>query len=471
MITLQTPGTGFDDFESRIALGLCRVALDCVEPEQLVLEEVFDRYTIKMEIDESRTNDIAKSLAYWSIRTLSDQNLLLKTPGFRPLHLDTQAKGVADFGISIKKKPEELLEKYKLDSSQRLRKGAHDSSCGHEEGMFSSLLAFSPQLGQPPKRNNPTHQVNLSLCSLCGALGLLGTFSFQIGVSITRNRRLTKDKYFFMPRFRGQTNGNLLSSYVSTIKNVQPKLNNVPTNSALLAILSSYPHLGRVVQKHITETSTFPTFFVSRADNSGKAIRYQYFEERNADSEFMFLGDNPYNVAIAQNSYKNTEDNPKLLGLLSKTLQFKQNKDAVSFSREYVSTTEGKSLVYIETTKYISNEVLNMDEKLIEDSNIGAVSSMLRYFVRKRRFGYIDNLRSSRNYEEFQKHLLSAQRDAASIFHKDDKRVDDEGKPKPYMPNETNFRETLKALNGPDFERIKTLICLLAFSFSDRKEE
>lgn len=112
-----------------------------------------------------------------------------------------------------------------------------------------------------------------------------------------------------------------------------------------------------------------------------------------------------------------------------------------------------------------------MDEKLICDPNIGAVASMLRYFVRKRKFGYIDSLRSSRNYEEFQKHLLSAQRDAASIFHKDDKKVDDEGKPKPYMPNETNFCETLKALNGQDFEQVKTLICLLAFSFADKKEE
>jgi hypothetical protein len=204
----------------------------------------------------------------------------------------------------------------------------------------------------------------------------------------------------------------------------------------------------------------FPTFFVARADTVGNAPRYQLFEERNIDPELMFLGNNPYNVALAQSAYNFAENNPELLGLLSMTLQFKQNQDAVSFCRAYVSTTKGKNLVYKETTKYIGQEVLDMDEKLINDPNIGAVASMLKYFVKERRFGYVDNLRSSRSPEEFEKNLLSAQRDAASIYF-----GEKENRQKLHMPNEANFRETLKALNGADFERIKTLICLLAFSY------
>lgn len=468
MITLQTPGTGFDDFESRIALGLCRVALDCIDPEQVTLAESFDRYLVHIDIEENRKTHIAKSLAYWCIRTLSDQSLLLKTPGFRPLHLDKQAKGIADFGVLIRNKPEGILEPYKLDAPEHNRKGAHDSSCGHgEEGMFGSLLAFSPQLGQPPKRNNPTHQVTLRLCSVCGALGLLGTTSFQTGVPVSRNGRLTKERYFFMPRFRNQVTGSMLQAYIAGAKHIQPRLNNVPTNSAFLALLSFYPHIGRIIQGHLAKASILPTFFIARADTSGNAPRYQHFEERNVDAELMFLGDNPYNVALAQSTYRHTEDKPELLALLSKTLQFKQCQDAVSFCREYVSSTEGKQLVYKESTKYIAKEVLGMDEKLIDDPNIGAVASMLKYFVRERRFGYVDNLRSSRSPDEFEKHLLAAQRDAASIYYgtKYDKQ-----KRYIHMPNEANFRETLKALNGPDFDRIKTLMCLLAFSFSDKKE-
>lgn len=461
MIILQTPGTGFDDFESRIALGLCRVALDCVDSEQVTLEESFDRYLVHIDTEEDNETDIAKSLAYWCIRTLSDQNMLLKTPGFRPLHLDKQAKSIADFGIAIRNTSEEILERYRLNTPEHIRKGAHDSSCGHDDdGMFGSLLAFSPQLGQPPKRNNPTHQVTLKLCSVCGALGLLGTYSLQTGVPVNRNGRLTKERYFFMPRFRGRTSGSMLQAYIAGAKHIQPRLNNVPTNSALLALLSSYPHICRIIKEHLTKASILPVFFVARADSSGNAPRYQHFEERNIDAELMFLGNNPYNVALAQRAYRYTEDKPELLSLLSKNLQFKQNQDAVSFCREYVSTTEGRQLIYKESVKYIAKEVLGMDEKLIDDHNIGAVASMLKYFVRERRFGYVDNLRSSRSPDEFEKHLLSAQRDAASIYY-----GTEAGKPKPYMPNETNFRETLKALNGEDFERIKTLICLLAFSF------
>ncbi|MDA8214766.1 MAG: hypothetical protein M0Z64_05760 [Nitrospiraceae bacterium] len=413
-------------------------------------------------MEDNRKVEVAQSLGYWCIRTLSDQNLLLKTPGFRPLHLDKQAKGVADFGISIKDEPERILEQYRFDASEHIRKGAHDSSCGHGEGMFGALLAFSPQLGQPPKRNNPTHQITLKLCSVCGALGLLGTTSFQTGVPVSRNGKLTKERYFFMPRFKGRATGDVLQAYIAAVKHVQPRLNSVPANSALLALLSLYPHIGRIIQKHLARPS-MPAFFVARADSSGNAPRYQHFEERNIDAELMFLGNNPYNVALAQSAYRHAEDKPELLGFLSKTLQFRQNQDAVSFCREYMSATEGKQLVYKESIKYIAKEVLGMDEKMIDDPNIGTMASMLKFFVSKQKFGYVDNLRGSRTPEEFKKHLLSAHRDAASIYSKPNDKKDKEEKWL-YLPNENNVREFLKLLEC-NFEQVKTLTCLLAFTY------
>lgn len=462
MIVLQTPGTGFDDFECRIALGLCRVALDCVEPELLILEENFDRYLVHIDMEENRKGEVAQSLGYWCIRTLADRNLLLKTPGFRPLHLDKQARGVADFGIFIKKEPEKILERYRLDAPERIRKGAHDNTCGHGEGMFGALLAFSPQLGQPPKRNNPSHQITLKLCSTCGALGLLGIASFQTGLQVSRNGKFTKERYFFMPRFKGRTTGDVLQAYIAAVKHIQPRLNSIPSNTALLALLSLYPHIGRIIQKNLAKSS-IPAFFVANADSSGNAPRYQHFEETNIEAELTFLGDNPYNVALAQSSYRRVEDWPELLGLLSKTLQFRQCRDALSFCREYVSVTEGNQLIYWESAKYLAKEVLDMDEKLIEDPNIGAVASMLRFFVSKQKFGYVDNLRGSRTLDEFEKQLLSAQRDAASIYGKPDDKKDKDEKWL-YLPSDNNIREFLK-LAGKNFEQVKTLTCLLAFTY------
>jgi len=481
MITLQTPGTGFDDFESRIALGLCRVALDCVEPEQVTLEESFDRYLVRIDIGENKSIGIGKALSIWGIKVLSSEDTLNKIPGFRPKEIydHTNKKGKLTIGYSTKmakfsqnlfKDPMSILSNYLTTSSDRKREGAHASTCGHtdSEPIFNATLGMSPQIGKPYKRNNITNQINLHLCASCGALGLLGTTSFQTRVPVSRNGRLTKECYFFMPRFRCQTTGSVLQSYIAGAKHIQPRLNNVPTNSALLAILSSYPHVGRIIQKHLEKASILPTFFIARADTSGNAPRYQHFEERNIDAELMFLGDNPYNVALAQSAYRYTEDKPELLALLSKTLQFKRNQDAVSFCREYVSTTEGRQLVYKESVKYIAKEVLDMDEKLIDDPNIGAVASMLKYFVSKQNFGPVDYLRGSQTPGEFAKYLLDAHRKAAGIYSKPDEKKKEEEKWL-FLPTENNVREVLK-LSESNFEQVKILTCLLAFTYW-RKED
>lgn len=478
MITLQTPGTGFDDFESRIALGLCRVALDCVEPEQVTLEESFDGYLVRIDIDDDQK--IKDVLSLWIIRTISSEDFLQKIPGTRPKEIydgwstykktgkKVKRKGhaskLAELGVQTRAGTLKISDLYKADVSREPRKGSHDTVCGHKiERIIGAILAFSPQLGSPPIRNNPVRSTEPpDLCPYCAALGLIGTSSFQIGITISKNGRWTTEKYFFIPRFRGAITGNVLLTYIAAVKNIKPMLNSIPINSTLLALLSLYPHVGRIIQKHHREEA-LPSFFIARADTSGNAPRFQHFKERNVDNELMFLGDNPYNVALAQSAYRYTEDKPELLGLLSKTLQFKRNQDAVAFCREYLSMTEGKQFVYRKSIEYIAKEVLGMDEKLIDDPNIGAVASMLKYFVSKQKFGYVDNLRGSRTCEEFEKHLLSAQRDAASIYGKPDDKKDKEEKWL-FLPNDNNVREFLKLLGG-NFEEVKTLTCLLAFTY------
>ncbi len=478
MITLRTPGTGFDDFESRIALGLCRVALDCVEPEQVTLEESFDRYLVHVDIDEKENVSIGKSLAFWGIKVLSSEDTMNRIPGFRAKEIYDRKnkKGKLTIGYSRKmsnfsqklfNNPMASLSNYLTDNLHRRRKGSHASSCGHDDSdaIFNAILGMSPQIGKPYKRDNITNQQNLHLCASCGALGLLGTISFQTDVPVSRNGRLTKEKYFFMPRFRGKTFGDALSSYIATVKHVQPRLKSIPANTALLALLSSHPHLCRTIQEHLTQPALLPTFFVASAEKDDRGTsRFQYLEEKVIDAELMFLGANPYNVALAQNAYRHAEDSLELLNFLSILLRFKRNQDTVSFCREYVSVTKGKQLVYKESVEYIAKEVLGMDENLICDPNIKAVATMLKFFVRDRRFGYVDYLRGSENISEFTKKLYDAHRDASSIFYKpDDKKTKEEK----YLslPSEDKICEFLKLLNAEDkFEQVKILTCLLAFT-------
>ena len=443
----------------------------------MTLEESFDRYLAHVDIDEKERIKLGKALAFWGNKVLSSEDTMNRIPGFRAneIYDRKNKKGKLTIGYSRKmsnfsqnlfKNPVAILSNYLTNNLHRNREGAHASTCGHNdsEPIFNAILGMSPQIGKPYKRNNITNQINLHLCASCGALGLLGTISFQTDVPVSRNGKLTKEKYFFMPRFRGETKGNLLSSYVATVKHVKQRLNSLPANTALLALLSSHPHLCRTIQKHLTQTALLPTFFVANAEKDDRGTsRYQYFEEKKIDDELIFLGNNSYNVALVQSAYRHMEDKPEVLGLLSKTLQFKRNEDVISFYREYVSVTEGKQLIYKESTKYIAKEVLGMDEKLIDDPNIGAISSMLKFFVSKQKFGYVDSLRGSRTPEEFEKHLLSAHRDAASIYSKPDDKKDKEEKWL-YLPNDNNVREFLKVLEG-NFEQVKTLTCLLAFTY------
>jgi len=460
MITLQTPGTGFDDFESRIALGLCRVALDCVEPEQVTLEESFDRYLIHINIDEGKKDNLVKSLSWWCLRTLSDRSSLLRIIGFRPKGIDIQTEKISKHGLAIQNKQNDILQFYNLTLSKTIRKGSHDLICGHKKTeKFPAILAFSPSLGSPPIRNNPVRSTNPpDLCIYCGTLSVLGITSFQVNMQIN-NKKKIKETISFIPRFRSQTSGRALSQYIAAIKNITIRLASIPSISASLGLLSSYPHIARILSENVK------TIFIARGEytNPPGVWRYNFSEERNIDAELKFLGDNPYNVALAQSAYRYTEDKPELLGLLSKTLQFKRNQDAVSFCREYVSTTKGKQLVYKESVKYIAKEVLDMDEKLIDDPNIGAVAKMLKYFVSKQNFGPVDYLRGSQTPEEFAKYLLDAHRKAAGIYSKPDEKKDKKEK-ELFFPSEDNVREVLK-LSESNFEQVKILTCILAFTY------
>lgn len=465
MIVLQTPGTGLDDLESRVALGMCRVALDCVDPEKVMLVEESDRFLVQIHIEENKASDISKSLALWCTRVLGDQTTLLKIPGFRPLHLENQATGVAGFGIKAREQKEILL-RYTSNDTRALRKGAHDSVCGHkikgDKKISDALLALSPHLGKPPKRNSAKSRANLHLCPPCAVFGLLGTNSFQISLQISSVNRKKREYFFFMPRFRGEMNGEDLLAYIVATKHIRHRFQGVPSNSSILALLSCYPHVSRLKMPK--------TFFVGRGETDGKSWRYQSHKEQTAEAELAFLSHNSYNVALAQDAYQKAEQKSELIGLLSKTLKQNSPSDALSLYREYASMTEGKALVYQESTRYIAKEVLGMDAKLIDDPNVGAVASMLRFFVRKRKFGYVDNLRGSRNPEEFEKHLLSAQRDAASIHAKTDDQKDNIER---YLslPGENQMREFLKLLHGNDnFESVRTLVSLLAFTYWKKED-
>lgn len=458
-ISFYTPGIGLPDFEMRIALGLCAAALNVVDPGDIVLKENFDRYIVVIPDDPNVLNNIQKSLGWLCQNRLADPSLLLRTPGFRPLHLDKQAKGISVFGENLLKNNHRLVDIFK--NSDHRRRGAHDYPCGHSDFKdiepFGALLTFSPQLGQPPKRNNISNNKTLPLCPYCGVAGLAGTVFFQIDISISNPDRTKRERFFFLPRFKGETSGLILSKYLAATKHVRGNLDDISSSAAPLALLALYPHLIDAFGGSVD------TFFIGRLDSSGNAPRYGYNVEQPAQTEIRFL-DSVYNRAFVQRCYRMVSKS-ELLGLLAHSLQNIDEKVALDFTRSYVSATESKSLLPWSTCEFFAKEVCRMDKSLLEGDRFKVIkeaADMLQYFVRERNFGYVDNLRKARDADEFSKLLLDVQREAQSAML-DPKKQNN----KPFLPGQNTLQHLLKIINEDErqFKSVQTLIALLAFTY------
>lgn len=464
--TFYTPGTGLPDFEMRIALGLCAAALNAVEPEKIRLVELYDRYCVEIDDDGDVTAKVMKALGWLCQNKISDQSLLLRIPGFRPLHLENQSVGIAKFGKKIANKNSK--PKNIFTEKNEIRKGAHASACGHNysrnDKITGALVSFCPQLGQPPKRDNVTHQITLPLCPFCVVSSLAGTFFFQIDVAINTSDRSKKERFFFLPHFAGIIKGGEMAQYIATAKHISRKIEDIPAPAALLALLSLYPHLIEILRDKVD------SFFVGRLDSSGNAPRYEYQVEKSDPKEITFLK-NAYNRALVQALLQErifSQDRSKLLGLLARAFRNIDEKSALDFARTYVGVREGKALLSRKTTDSFAQEIFNMDKSLLEGENfdvIKKIADMLQYFVRERNFGYVDNLRKARDADEFAKLLLDAQREAQSAV------LDPKKQYKPYLPGQNTVQQMLQLVNNEkQFRSVQTLVALLAFTYYKKED-
>lgn len=462
-ITFYTPGTGLPDFEMRIALGLCAAALNVIEPEKLLLREVLDRYEITVLDTPDVSSKIQKSLGWLCQNRLADQALLLRTPGFRPLHLDKQAKGITEFGTKLSR--DNVVLQGIFNNKSRIRMGAHDFVCLHNESkeakIFGALLAFSPHLGQPPKRNNPMHQITLPICPYCGVAGLAGTVFFQIDISISHPDRSKKERYFLLPRFRREVEGTVLARYISATKHIRGNVEYIPSSAATIALLALYPNVIDTLRNIVD------TFYLGRLDSSGNAPRYKYVTEKAVSKMVQFLFSS-YNRALVQRCYT-MDSRSEILGFLAGIFQNGGKGKVLDFARTYVSATEAKSMLPPMATDFFLREVCDMDKSLLEGEKfrvIKEVADMLQYFVKDRNFGFVDNLRKARDVDEFTRLLLDAQREAQSAV------LDPKKEYKPFLPSQTTQQQVLLLVTESEtqFKAIQTLIALMAFTYY-RKED
>jgi len=490
-ITLYTPGTGLPDFEMRIALGLCTVALNAVEPEKITLRSEHDRYAI--DVDDSQAHIRMKdSLSWFCANNIGDSTKLTNISGFYGAIVNPSlfkksgkerfpgyAKLLARFALDIRNSEPRRLFATTPTERKKLKKAF--LSCGHTSNSkitMTAITPLSPEIGKvplPSKGMFPRMAVkrdNLDVCPLCATLGILGASSFQIHLIVPAKKK-GKQIYSFLPRFVGKVPGSALSVFWASLKHVkqwQEKRVEVPMSAICLVLLASYPHLVDALSLY---NIRLPGFFVSVAEQEDKAPRYVGRFEQNTEIDLKYLQFSPYNRALVLRIYDEKRfDNcrSKLLGFLARSFQNYDEKSTLDFARTYVSATEGKSLLPLNTTKFFAKEVSKMDKTLLEGEKfkvVKEVADMLQHFVRDRNFGYVDNLRKARDADEFARLLLDAQREAQSVVL-DPKKQDK----KPFLPGQNTIQRLLQLVNETreQFQAIQTLIALLAFTYYRREE-
>ncbi|MCZ7383779.1 MAG: hypothetical protein O8C63_03410 [Candidatus Methanoperedens sp.] len=459
LTTFYTPGTGLPDLEMRIALGLCAASLNAFDPEKVTLYELDDRYCIEINENHNAETAMARSLAWICSNKLADERIFGNLPGVHTRWYKSQAKNVAKFGKWLFENP--TFPESMKNGNLFHKEGATSSACGHpynhDDEVFTALLVLSPHIGKPPVRNSMQTVKNLPICPYCGVLALAGAAIFQICLSI---QKTDDNNIFFLPRFSGRVQGEILSSYLAATKHLRNSLYDIPAMAGILVLLGNYPN---VVDILCGEKSNVHSFFVSRYQAERSGARYEKLLEQSIRNEEAFLFYSPYNRALLLKCYKDN-NRSELLAFLARSLQNYDIKSALDFARTYVSSTEGKAMLPLSTTEFLLKEVCKMDKTLLEGEKfkvIKEVADMLQHFVRERNFGYVDNLRKARDADEFGRLLLDAQREAQSVMLDPKKQI------KPYLPGQNTVQRVLQIVNEDEkqFKSVQTLVALLAFTY------
>lgn len=109
-----------------------------------------------------------------------------------------------------------------------------------------------------------------------------------------------------------------------------------------------------------------------------------------------------------------------------------------------------------------------MGVKIVSLDSVKSIADMLRYFVGQRRFGYIDQVRAARTLKEFERHLMTALREARAL-----KEAAKKGTPEWYIhvPTVDEIEDAIKLVGDAEkLEEVKTVISLYAFSYRRGKK-
>jgi CRISPR type I-A-associated protein Csa5 len=187
-----------------------------------------------------------------------------------------------------------------------------------------------------------------------------------------------------------------------------------------------------------------------------------------------FIWQTPYNIATIDKML-NTFGNKRYpkeaydaLIELNNAIYYRKPDSLLKFARLYTLETTPKdsnkwtSLLYPETSKYLLKEVAMISSEIIENTALGSLARTLRYFIRQKKYGYADDIRNARKEsKDFEDIIAKMLREG---------RLRLEQKEKIHLPTDEEMKEVFRLANA-DFDKTKTALVILAFSFPARVEE
>ncbi len=467
MLTLYTPATGFPDLEIKIAYGLARVGIEAGAEVSIVPQIGFYEVVFNSLPHVSSLNKTFHILLKRILSNKKFYNLGVKAR-YRAVYLPVDIKK-KDFKTHLLKI--DLSSLYKPANIEKYFDFTRDKACHHKKnpkfgstqknakGLGGLILLASVHAGKPQYRDNRKRDLNLGLCEACGYLNVLGkeSFSFEIQLGKGKNRK----SVWVLPI----PNKKLENKNILSLLSLQKTLHNfwlsdlIPLRTFAVGLLAKIPSLSDIIEE--LELS-FHLSLVSK-NNRGDTVVEQTAVV-NTMPFSKFITNSPYNSVTLERLLSGQPKVPSLIKIVD-ILENNKGKDLPTFARLYVQETSSDNrvnLLYPETTKYLLKEVAMIDSKIIENPALESLARTLRYFIKKRKYSYADDIRNakkeSRDFEET----------IAKMLREGKLRLEQEEMI--HLPDTEEIKEVFKLANE-DFESTKTALVILAFSFPSRDEK
>lgn len=458
-ITLYTPATGFPDLEAKIAYGLARVGIEAFGMEKVSIQDSGGFYTVTIDIHENEFSSLENTFNLLCKRLLSSSYIPFSTPGIAGRSADSI--GVTEneiFSLDIYKsivfnaenrKSENVCRHGNKSVSNIIGIAVSTSFHNKRDGLDVQLQYKNPKDKTSPKLpRRPTNPKNI--CKSCALLSLLGTWYASFIFSIADREVIA------VPIPKVKITGSTLQEIFALQHQIRKNWFNqeIPQVLIPMILLSKIPSSADILEG-------FDLFVAVLSRQQGYHVDGLFLIP--IENYLDFIRQTPYNIATIDILLRKEAFNS--LQELNNAIYNCEITSLPKFARLYVqetSTNNFTNLLYPETSKYLLKEVAMISSEIIENTALGSLARTLRYFIRQKKYGYADNIRNARKEsKDFEDTIAKMLREG---------RLRLEQKEMIHLPTDEEMKEVFR-LTNQDFDKTKTALVILAFSFPARAEE